>query len=389
MKTIDFKNLLTPAPSNIGRDVHKQLLSLRNIKALELILQSNKEENLNWLGKAIDLLKTCDAAERDHVLNKPYVYLWIEKYKNFTSMGETEKQTWIWKGFVHIFLQLNKRVNPVLESLRLRFTVKPKDIFFLKDMTENQAAKEILVISENNDITFEVEHVLYSFDVHTFHKAFTLPFITNEVFWFEEYVNIASSAELRMNMEITEVVSEDINNSFEEALQLIKISWPEMFAEIDGNIENIVFFNPPGLPFFSDFRVHGTIFACHVARPVVKIAEWLIHEASHNRLNTIMCARPHIFNDMKPIYTSPWRDELRPLYGIYHGCFVHCRVLHFYRLLKKKRATYKGVSMESEIERISEELQLGLSTIEEHASLSPDGEALVHDMQNLVIADSK
>lgn len=129
MKTIDFKNLLTPAPSNIGRDVHKQLLSLRNIKALELILQSNKEENLNWLGKAIDLLKTCDAAERDHVLNKPYVYLWIEKYKNFTSMGETEKQTWIWKGFVHIFLQLNKRVNPVLESLRLRFTVKPKDIF--------------------------------------------------------------------------------------------------------------------------------------------------------------------------------------------------------------------------------------------------------------------
>lgn len=202
-------------------------------------------------------------------------------------------------------------------------------------------------------------------------------------------MNIASSAELRMNMEITEVVSEDINNSFEEALQLIKISWPEMFAEIDGNIENIVFFNPPGLPFFSDFRVHGTIFACHVARPVVKIAEWLIHEASHNRLNTIMCARPHIFNDMKPIYTSPWRDELRPLYGIYHGCFVHCRVLHFYRLLKKKRATYKGVSMESEIERISEELQLGLSTIEEHASLSPDGEALVHDMQNLVIADSK
>ncbi|MGE6377883.1 aKG-HExxH-type peptide beta-hydroxylase [Peribacillus muralis] len=389
MKTIDFKNLLAPARSNIGSDVHKQLLSLRNIKALELIVHSNKEEeNLNWLGEAIVLLKTCDATERDHVLNKPYVYLWIARYEGFPSMDETEKQTWLWNGFVHIFLQLNNKGNHALENVELQFIVRPKDLFFMKDVAENQASKEILVMIENNHITFEVENVLYLFDAQEFHKALNGPFITNEVFWFGEYVNIASTAELRMNMETTEIVSEDIKKSFEEALQLIKITWPEMFDEIDRNIDNIVFFNPPGLPFFSDFRVHGTIFACHVTRPVVKIAEWIIHEASHNRLNTLMCARPHLFNDMKPIYTSPWRDELRPLYGIYHGCYVHCRVLHFYRLLEQNRTTYNDVSIEAEIERISKELQLGLSTIKDHASLSPDGELLVHDMQSLVMADS-
>ncbi|MBT2604323.1 hypothetical protein J7E55_15085 [Bacillus sp. ISL-53] len=385
MKTIDFKNLLTPASLDINSDVHKQLLSLRNIKALELIFHLNKAENLKWLGDAIKIFRNCNAVERDIVLNKPYVYLWIEKYKSFSSMDDIEKQTWIWNGFLHIFLQLKYKVNATLENFELRFSVKPKDLFFMKGQTENQNPKEIKVISENDHITFEVEKVMYKVNGQDLNKLSNNQFITNEVFWFEEYVNIASSAELRMNMGITEIVSEEIKETFEEALQLIKCTWPEMFDEIDKNIENIVFFNPPGLPFFSDFRVHGIIFACHVTRPVVKVAEWLIHEASHGRLNTLMCARPHIFNDMKPIYRSPWRDELRPLYGIYHGCFVHCRVLRFYQLLKQNRSIQNDELINGEIDRIREELQLGLSTIKDHASLSPDGETLVRNMNDLVM----
>ncbi|MFB6800745.1 aKG-HExxH-type peptide beta-hydroxylase [Peribacillus butanolivorans] len=383
MKTIDFKNLLTPASLDINSDIHKQLLSLRNIKALELI-HVNEAGNLKWLGDAIKIFRNCNAVERNIVLNKPYVYLWIEKYKNFSSMDEIEKRTWIWHGFLHIFLQLKYKINATLENSELRFSVEPKDLFFMKDLTENQDPKEILVISENNQLSFEVEKESYKVNGKELNKLSNHPFITNEVFWFEEYVSIASSAELRMNMGNTEIVSEEIKETFEEALQLIKNTWPEMFDEIDNNIENIVFFNPPGLPFFSDFRVHGIIFACHVLRPVVKVAEWLIHEASHGRLNTLMCARPHIFNDMKPIYRSPWRDELRPLYGIYHGCFVHCRVLHFYQLLKQNRSIDNDELINEEIDRIREELQLGLSTIKDHASLSPDGETLVKDMHNLV-----
>lgn len=74
--------------------------------------------------------------------------------------------------------------------------------------------------------------------------------------------------------------------------------------------------------------VPGTVYCEHVASEL-RLAETLLHEATHTWLNYAFAAvQPRGFSDTK--YWSPWRHKQRPAYGILQATFVFSLLCQFF-----------------------------------------------------------
>jgi hypothetical protein len=67
-------------------------------------------------------------------------------------------------------------------------------------------------------------------------------------------------------------------------------------------------------------RLPGTVFTDHADEPLV-LARDLIHEAGHNWLNSVLCARG-IEIPGSPQFYSPWKQQSRPPFGFLHACWA-------------------------------------------------------------------
>ena len=120
------------------------------------------------------------------------------------------------------------------------------------------------------------------------------------------------------------------------ALKLIKEVDENAYKMIESNLFSIcpVYTLAPlkkgdVISFFSDYAI-GVIFfsAC----PTILTAETLIHETRHNVLNSLMKINTYIL-DNKITVKTPLRDDLRPLYGLFHQAYVLCGLTNFYSKL--------------------------------------------------------
>lgn len=79
----------------------------------------------------------------------------------------------------------------------------------------------------------------------------------------------------------------------------------------------------------------GTIFTDYTAN-IIRYAETIVHEAAHSYLNALLLHHNVNLDKEKSILWSPWRNTLRPLFGIVHGLFAFSIVTLFYhRLLQQ------------------------------------------------------
>jgi HEXXH motif-containing protein len=86
-----------------------------------------------------------------------------------------------------------------------------------------------------------------------------------------------------------------------------------------------------------DFRVHNSFTASTLlgviflsdAYSSLRLAEAMVHEYHHNQLYALM-AGEELFDDADgAIRYSPWRDDPRPLTGLFHALYVFTNVWHF------------------------------------------------------------
>lgn len=102
-----------------------------------------------------------------------------------------------------------------------------------------------------------------------------------------------------------------------EALALIEAHLPEVSAEIDLFVHQVV---PVG---FDEHRhlsasyqeAIGTIYMT-LHPSVMTMAEAVIHEFSHNKINALFELDDVLENAWSPLYTSPVRPDPRPLHGV-------------------------------------------------------------------------
>lgn len=115
---------------------------------------------------------------------------------------------------------------------------------------------------------------------------------------------------------------------------------------------------------FTSDALNGVLFLSEASNHVI-LAEAVVHELYHNVLNMVM-ATEEVFKagDAAELYYSPWRDDPRPLFGLFHALYVFSGVTDLYA----RAAAVVEDSELSEVVRqkrakLSQQLRMGVAQV--------------------------
>jgi len=138
-----------------------------------------------------------------------------------------------------------------------------------------------------------------------------------------------------INLEFSSPTSEQVDEfivSLNAALDLLRHGAPPLHGEISALVDQFVFLSQPDDAIVSfdggtHFQLWGALFL-NVARPrsVLQLAEVLSHESAHNLLFGLCIDEALTLNDDAERFTSPLREDPRPMDGIFHATFVAARM---------------------------------------------------------------
>jgi HEXXH motif-containing protein len=170
--------------------------------------------------------------------------------------------------------------------------------------------------------------------------------------------------------------------SLRGALDLLRELVPELRAEMDACALLVV---PVGYDAekhlsASYAEVPGTVYLSLHPDPVT-MAEALLHELSHTKINLLSEHDRVLENAFEPLFPSPVRPDPRPLWGVLLAVHAFLPVeLLYRRLLESGHAlarTPRFRARAAEIRRTNEE---GLAVLTEHARPTRVGEGLVAEL---------
>ena len=169
----------------------------------------------------------------------------------------------------------------------------------------------------------------------------------------------------------------------EAALARIRRHQPETFAQMR-EVLSVAAFKPRELGDFSNVSQSDLpgAFVCSTTADPWVLADSIIHEFHHNRLFFLQEASP-LFSETgdgvaeRGEYYSPWREDLRPLQGIFHGAYVYLPVFWFWA--SAQRAVTDGALRyaRDQIARIPRQCAIAVGQLRRHARLTDAGAELL------------
>jgi HEXXH motif-containing protein len=168
-----------------------------------------------------------------------------------------------------------------------------------------------------------------------------------------------------------------------EALDLVAEGLPAMRADIDVLLQQIV---PTGY----DAERHlscsyqeniGTIYLSLHPRAMT-LAEALVHEVSHNKLNALFAVDPVIENGREELYVSPVRPDPRPLHGVLLAVHAFLPIACLYENLMELRSPIAaGPDFCRRFEAIVQVNREGASVLRAHARPTRLGQGLFAEIE--------
>jgi hypothetical protein len=172
-----------------------------------------------------------------------------------------------------------------------------------------------------------------------------------------------------------------------EALDLIRSADPDLYEEIESIIGWYVPVRTNDIKIHRSFtveRMPGVIFLSEALNSTL-LAEAIVHEFYHAVLH-VLTETQDVFGQVDPEqrFYSPWRDDARPLSGLFHALYVFSGVFVFYsrvtssaQHVKHHDVAYKRVG------KLHRQLQLGLAQIPMD-SLAPAGSRIIERIGELL-----
>jgi HEXXH motif-containing protein len=165
-----------------------------------------------------------------------------------------------------------------------------------------------------------------------------------------------------------------------DALALLRAVWPEACDELPRFVRRFIVYQGHAVIGFTDFRYHGSIFFKYEwlmgREHTEEVAEDLLHEAAHVRLNALMGTTPLFQNDDQEIYPSPLRRDLRSMYGVWHQMYVLRRVVELYQRLQERSLLRHAANLAETCEGFDQAYKV----VKEHANLTRAGRAMLRTM---------
>jgi HEXXH motif-containing protein len=174
---------------------------------------------------------------------------------------------------------------------------------------------------------------------------------------------------------------EEWTASIREALALIEKYLPAMSADIDVVLQQIV---PTGY----DAEKHlscsyqediGTIYlSLHPS--ALTMAEAILHEVSHNKLNALFDLDPIIENGRDELYTSPIRPDPRPIHGVLLAVHAFVPVACMYERMTAAMGEADARRIADRYAAIVRSNQAGTGVLEAHARPTRIGKGLLDEI---------
>jgi hypothetical protein len=131
---------------------------------------------------------------------------------------------------------------------------------------------------------------------------------------------------------------------------------------------------------FSEPMLPGSFIASVVENPIV-MADHFIHELQHNRLSFVEERGPLFDRDQAAGgYYSPWRESARSLLGVFHGVYVFLAVHRYWEAVLCDADDGIAAYALDRVVRLPAQLALAVRMLQEYASLTPLGTALLDDL---------
>ncbi len=165
---------------------------------------------------------------------------------------------------------------------------------------------------------------------------------------------------------------------YEKAMEVIRQHWPELYEEVAAHLRMVVILNNQQIGGGTTVTFQGAIFLSHRPEDLHWTIENLIHEFGHSRLYQLCKLDPLLLNDSTDRHHSPWRHDLRPLTGIYHGAYVFTRVAIWYDILLEKNPDAQEVL--DRLAVVLRQTHQAADTLLSHGDLTPIGKALLDEM---------
>jgi HEXXH motif-containing protein len=172
-----------------------------------------------------------------------------------------------------------------------------------------------------------------------------------------------------------------VERELRAALDLIREVWPESLADVSALFGGLFPIRMPAggwcsastsaLPFVLQLTIR------RAAWPFL-LADSILHETAHTKLDMAMMLTPLILNDDRRIYRHPWRPDLRPLAGVLLGAHAFLSVLKLYEGALRLRPA--DAAARRQYERRRGEVGTALATLEQAASFTPAGAELFQRM---------
>lgn len=125
--------------------------------------------------------------------------------------------------------------------------------------------------------------------------------------------------------------------NIQKSIELIKLHDDDQYSEIEELVTDIKLFQGRVLRGDTSTYTFGSMWLRVPEPEDDQIGYWIehiIHETSHLRLVVHFFYEKLVLNPMsETIFNAPIRDDPRPMYGIFHACFVLARMMRIFRRL--------------------------------------------------------
>lgn len=172
----------------------------------------------------------------------------------------------------------------------------------------------------------------------------------------------------------------------EEALSVVEEVDPEIYKEIKLLSPYIQFVRDPSahpdkIVSFSDNIVPGALYvSISKSNGLVdpyNLADSIIHEHRHQKLYMLEQFVPVVASDT-PLVPSPWRKEMRPVSGVFHGAFVFHQLKKYWGLMYRFRSGNIKEKAEQQMAYSGKSLSEACKTLET-CPLTPAGHKIVNE----------
>lgn len=197
-------------------------------------------------------------------------------------------------------------------------------------------------------------------------------------------LNIRKSNENNLLSNIEMTINDHLY--YKSCLELIAEIWPEYYKEITSYIKLIAIMDTDAFGGFTANLLPDAIFLSHHPNDFLWVTENIIHECAHSRLEQLFVIDPIVLNEPTEKFISPWREDLRPMKGVYHGVFAFTRIAMWLERLYK---VYPVASISERLELVLQQLEQGIAVISQSAKLSPIGEHIFNEIRIIVDKNKK